>query len=60
MAKELIMEIYCNACRPLTRDTTAEPELTSWVSEKHIQFDWKTMNRLLKMKFKEPNFQYLL
>lgn len=60
VAKELVLEFYVNAYRPFSGDTVAEPELISWVRAKQIQFEWKMVKRLLKMKFREPNCEYLM
>lgn len=45
---------------PTYEDAAAEPKLISWVRGKQIQYDWKMVNKLLKMKFKEPNCEYRL
>lgn len=58
--KESVLELYANAYRPVIKDTTTELELISWVIGKQIQFDWNTVNMLLKMKFRKPNCEYLL
>lgn len=58
--KELVLEFYANAYIPSTEDIAAESELISWVIGKQIQYDWKMMNMLLKMKFGEPNCEYQL
>lgn len=60
VAKDLVLEFYANAYRPPSEDVSAEPELISWVRGKQIQYYWKTMNRLIKMKFREPNCEYQL
>lgn len=58
MAKEMVLEFYLNAYRPPSKDTAVKPALISWVREKQIQYDWKIVNMLLKMKSREPNYEY--
>lgn len=41
-------------------DIVAKTELISWIKGKHIKFEWKTVSKLLKMKFREPNCDYLM
>lgn len=60
VAKDLVLEFYANAYRPPFKDTAIESELISLVKEKQIIIYWKTVNKQLKMKFREPNYHYLL
>ncbi|KAI5428235.1 hypothetical protein KIW84_033293 [Lathyrus oleraceus] len=58
--KDLVLEFYANSYRPSFEDAAAEPELTFWVRGQQIQYDWKMVNMLLKMKFRETNCEYQL
>ncbi|KAI5413208.1 hypothetical protein KIW84_057715 [Lathyrus oleraceus] len=60
VAKKLVLEFYANAYRLSTEDGAIEPRLIYWVRGKQIPFDWKILNRLLKMTFREPNCEYQL
>lgn len=60
VAKGMVLKFYVNAYKPPTKDALVEPEFISWVRGGQIMYDWKTVNMLLNMKFREPNCEYLL
>lgn len=60
VAKNLVLKFYSNAYKPPYENTITDPELVSWVRGRQIHYDWNMVNKMMKMKFREPNCQYLL